>query len=233
MSYFDHFANSPGTPAGNWIKQRSRQAIFSIISSSLPGRDAPILEIGPGMGELAESFLSAGYHNYTAVEPNRTLREKLETQGLRVKNYLIPRLEEADCSYAAILLVDVFEHLNDAREASEFICEARRVLKPGGILCIHSPDYRHWKEDFFNGDYSHNYITTARRCMQLFHNHGLQTLKVVYFSGFLTGTLATLTSSLARIGLFFLNGNAIDSKLYKIKLTFLRQFLVIGKKRPD
>ena len=228
MGYFDHFADSPGTPIGNWIKQRSRHRIFEIIAAILDDLDCEILEVGPGWGELAECFREAGYHNYVVVEPNERLRVRLADRGFVTKDYLIPNLAEMDNSYDVIILVDVFEHLNGAHEAQAFVGEAQRVLRPGGILCILSPDYLHWKEDFFNSDFSHSNVTSVRRTIQLFHNNGFHTLKHVYFSGFLTGVLATLMSHLTRLGFFFLNGNAVDNKLYKLKLTFLRQFLIIG-----
>ena len=94
MTYFDHFAHSPGTPIGKWIKKRSRQRVFAIIEPLLRGPEAAILEIGPGWGELAESFRNAGYHNYTAVEPSKTMREGLASRGFVTKNYLIPDLIE-------------------------------------------------------------------------------------------------------------------------------------------
>ena len=228
MSYFDHFADSAGTPVGNWIKRRSRQRVSNIIETFLDDPECAILEIGPGWGELAECFRKAGYRNYTVVEPNERMRNHLAGKGYVTKDYLIPDLAEADNAYDVIILVDVFEHLNDAREAKTFIAEARRVLRPNGLLCILSPDYLHWKEDFFNSDFSHSNVTSVRRTLQLLHNSGFRTLKYVYFSGFLTGMLATLVSHLVRLGLFFLSGNAIDNKLYKLKLTFLRQFLLIG-----
>jgi len=230
VTYFDHFAHSPGTPIGKWIKKRSRQRVFAIIEPLLRGPEAAILEIGPGWGELAESFRNAGYHNYTAVEPSKTMREGLASRGFVTKNYLIPDLIETDNSYDVIILADVFEHLNDVHEARLFIAEAARVLQIGGILCILSPDYLHWKSDFFNCDFSHSNVTSVQRTLQLFHNYGFHTLKYVYFSGFLTGMPATLVSHLGRLGLFFLRGNAIDSKLYKLKLVFLRRFLIIGAK---
>jgi SAM-dependent methyltransferase len=228
MSYFDHFYHSPGTPIGEWIKKRARQRIFNLISEFIPQNGCDILEIGPGMGELAECFRKGGYRSCVLVEPNSSMRNHLSRRGFITRNYVVPPIKEEDNSFDAIILVDVFEHLNDAQEASSFMVEAKRVLRPQGILCIHSPDYLHWKEDFFNGDYSHSNVTSVRRTMQLFHNNGFFTSRFVYFSGSLTGVFATITSLLAQFCFFMLSGNAIDSKLYKLKLTFLRQFLIIG-----
>ena len=61
MSYFDHFATAPMTPVGRWILLNILRREFSIIEPMIPSRASAILEIGPGMGELAEFFLQ-GYN---------------------------------------------------------------------------------------------------------------------------------------------------------------------------
>jgi SAM-dependent methyltransferase len=230
MSYFDHFAKAPMTPIGKWIVMNVLKREFSMIEPMLPNRDSVILEIGPGLGELAQFFLDAGYYNYVVVEPNDTMRESMAKKGFSVKNYLIPNLSEDDSTYDAIVLSDVFEHLNDTNEAKIFISEAKRVLRPGGIVCIATPDYTHWREDFFNADFSHSNITSVRRTMQLFQNNGIKLAKYMYMSGFVVGTPATLLSHFIRAALFFSHSSGSDDKLYKLKLTFLRRFLIIGVK---
>lgn len=198
----------------------------------LPCHDCAILEIGAGTGEMAALFYQAGYQNYVAVEPNALMRERLASKGITTRDYKVPPIREVDSAYDAIVVIDVFEHLNGAQEAQAFVDEARRVLKPGGILYLASPDYLHWKEDFFNCDYSHNNVTSARRTMQLLHNNGFLLLKQVYISAFLTGIPASLASWLVRYGLFFADSNGLDKKLYKLKLTFLRRFVIVGAKQP-
>ncbi len=230
MSYYDHFAKQSSTFIGKWVKRRARERQVSLLKPFFPHRNCAILEIGAGMGECATICFQAGYTNYTAVEPNSIMRERLAKRNIKVKDYLIPHLNEADESYDAIILFHVFEHLNGPRDAKTFIHEAQRVLRPHGILCILSPDYLHWKEHFFNGDYTHNNVTTVRRTLQLFQDSGFSVLTWRYFSGFFSGWLATVVSYLIQFGLFFSNGNYLDDKLYKLKGTFLRSFLIVGKR---
>jgi SAM-dependent methyltransferase len=233
MSYFDHFAESRGTLLGNWLSRQSMRRQFAHIQRLLPNRASAILEIGPGQGELADLFCEAGYRDYTVVEPNTLMRDAMARRGFKVKSYLIPRLDEVNSSYDALILFDVFEHLNDTSAAMTFIAEAARVLRLGGLLCILSPDYLHWGADFFNCDFSHSNITSVRRTLQLFHNHGLSMLEYAYFSSFVEGLPATLLSYAGRAGLMFVNTNGIDRKLYKLKLSLLRRFLIIGCKGSE
>lgn len=232
MAYFDHFALSSSKPVGGWIKRQTKHHEFTLLQQWLPGRNCAVLEIGPGKGELTDLFMAAGYHNYTAVEPNDLMREQLERKGIKTKNYLIPQLQEESDRYDALVLIDVFEHLNSASDAQLFMTEARRVLRPGGVLYILSPDYLHWKEDFFNCDFSHNNVTSVRRAQQLFVNYGFQTRFVAYMSGWFVGAWATVMSNIARLALSFANSNGHDQKLYKLKLTMLRRFVIIGTKQP-
>src|ERR1044071_7036432 len=232
MSYFDHFSISQGTPIGRWIKYRSRAGAYRRIHSYIPDLDAKILEIGPGWGELAMCFRAGGYKYCQLVEPNARMREHLTAMGFVTSDYRVPIIREADQSYDAILLADVFEHLGGMAEAEAFVGEAFRVLRPGGILCILSPDYLHWKIDFFNCDYSHSNITTVRRVVQLLYNCDLRALTYVYYSGFVFGAPATLVSWVMRLAFWYLRGNQLESRWYKLKLTFLRQFLVIAQKSP-
>lgn len=230
MSYFDHFAQSRGTVLGNRLSRRAVSRQFAHIQRLLPSADSAILEIGSGQGDLADLFHQAGYHDYTVVEPNALMRDALAQRGFKTKNYLIPRLDEVNCSYDALVLFDVFEHLNDTSAAMTFIAEAARVLRPAGLLCILSPDYLHWQADFFNCDFSHSNVTSVRRMLQLFHNQRLRVLEYAYFSSFLEGLPATVLSYAGRAGLMFANSNGMDRRLYKLKLSCLRRFLIIGRK---
>ena len=203
MSYFDHFVDSPGTAVGDLITRLTTQRIFGVVKSFMSGPACAILEIGPGRGDLAELFRRNAYMNYTVVEPNVRMRQDLIGRGFAAKDYLIPFLAEADCSYDAVVLIDVFEHLHDVREAESFLAETWRVLRPDGLLCIHSPDFLHWQADFFNCDFTHNNVTTVRRTLQMFHEYRFRTLTYVYLSAFLSGALATAFSWLTRVVLCF------------------------------
>lgn len=231
MSYYDYFADQSTTRVGRWIQCSANRRQLAVIQPFLPNADAAILEIGPGAGDLARLFLLLGYHNYTAVEPNARLREHLAQMGIAARDYMIPHLEEEDGKLDAIVLFHVFEHLDGNYQVAIFMSEARRALRPGGLLCILAPDYLHLRQDFFNVDYSHSNITTLRRTLQLLHDNGFDVLEHVYFSGFFKGFAATFVSHLVRLGLGFSTGNDLDSKLYKLKTAFLRSFLVIGARR--
>lgn len=178
-------------------------------------------------------FLESGFHNYSAVEPNTRMRTELTRAGIRTKSYLAPPLDEPDGTFDWVILDNVFEHLNNSEEASELATEVDRVLKRSGYWCIASPDILHWGNDFYNCDYTHSNVTSVRRTIQIFHNSGFRPVRFSYLSGFLSGLPATLASYGARTALMLADSNGIDRKLYKLKLSFLRRFLIIGQKQDE
>jgi len=230
VSLFDHYAKQSTTSLGRWTKRYARQRQLEALRPYLPGPECAILEIGPGLGELTDLFLQAGYRNYTIVEPNDLLREGFAAKGVKTRSYVIPSLDEGDCTYDAIVVFSVLEHLNDTRDAQLFMREARRVLKPAGVVCVLSPDYTHWHTDFYNADYTHSFVTTPRRVAQLFCDGGFRVVEQTHYSGHFSGAIATLVSVLVKVALFLSRGNRPGSRLYKLKLSFLRCSLSVGRK---
>ncbi len=231
MPYFDHFAESKSTKIGKLLHNRKTKRDFRYICKYLRSKNCDILEIGPGKGDLAKVFLKNGYKNYDVVEPNINMNKLMKNIGVRkVSNYKIPTLNEIDESYDIILCFDVYEHLNNSNEAETFISESERVLKKRGMIIILSPDYLDWRNDFFNCDYTHNNITTVRRIIQIFYNNNLNTFEYKYFYSFLEGVIGIIISKLIKVLTLFYKGNSINSKIYKLRLTFLRRFIIVGKK---
>lgn len=234
MGYFDHFAKSKSTRFGQMLEDYIKEKEFKIIIRFISNPKIDILEIGPGKGVLAKKFIEMGYQNYDIVEPNILMRDNLAESGFRkIQNYEIPELQERDGSYDMIICCDVFEHLNDTKEAKFFISEVHRVLRKKGLIVIASPDYLDWKNDFFNCDFSHSNITSVRRTIQLFYNDNIITIYHNYFYSCFEGYLGKLLNVIVKMVTFVAKGNSLDSKLYKLRLTFLGRFIIVGQKLSD
>jgi SAM-dependent methyltransferase len=230
MAFFDHFAGSSPTHVGAWLERLTKQKEQAYISRFLKSEAAEILEIGPGQGLLAQLFIRNGFSRYDASEPNPQMNSQLSSIGVRaVSNYVVPPIQAPGCSYDALILTDVLEHLTDAESAQGVAKEAARVLRPGGILIIASPDCLDWKGDFFNCDFTHNYVTTLRRARQLLYDHGFRIAGSRYTYGPLTGIAGFIASRCVKLLTFFASGaRSDDDKPYKLRLTFLRRFTIVG-----
>ena len=231
MSYFNHFAKSKPTKIGDLLHSKEITNEFSIINNFISDKNIEILEVGPGKGDLAKMFLKSGYKNYDIVEPNKIMRDDLTKAGIRKsENYLVPPFKEKDNFYDLVIASDIFEHLNDSKESQLFISEIKRILKKEGLVFILSPDYLDWKEDFFNCDFSHSNPTTLRRTKQLFYNNQIKPIYETYSYSCFNGLLGCFLNKFIKAITFFQKGNFADSKIYKLKLTFLRRFIIIGKR---
>ena len=232
MSYYDHFAKQDITFLGAALSAKKIKKNFDYIVKNLrfKHKDIDILEIGPGRGDLAVLFMDDGFINYDIVEPNNTMRDALKKKGIRsAKNYLIPQLNEADSSYDLILAFHVFEHLHNTYEAQVFISEIRRVLKDKGYVIIACPDLTDCGFDFWNVDYTHSNPTSIRRTAQLLFDADIATISWKYSYSCFEGLLGFLISRIVKMLTMFVHGESFNSKLYKLRVTFLRQFMIIGQ----
>ncbi len=232
MAFFDHFAQGNPTQVGAWLEKLTKQREQAYISRFLSSKHAEILEIGPGQGLLAQLFIGKGFSQFDASEPNPLMNSRLLDMGVRtVSNFTVPPIQAPDCSYDALIVADVLEHLTDVESAQEFAKEAHRVLRPEGILAIISPDCVDWGSDFFNCDFTHNFVTTLRRARQLLYDSGFRIEGSRYTYGPLTGVAGFIVSRCLKLLTSLASGaRSDDDKTYKLRLTFLRRFTIVGIK---
>ena len=101
------------------------------LTGSRRGR---FLEIGCGFGFGLEAAVAHGFDAVgTELQPGfiDACREK----GLQAVQGSVAGIPFADCSCSVVFLDDVLEHLD---QPFTYLDEVKRVLKPGGILFIHT-----------------------------------------------------------------------------------------------
>ena len=235
MRFFGHFSSSKATAVGDWLTQKTMEQQFAFVRSELSlKKDIEILEIGPGRGDFAAKFFEAGFQNYDVVEPDEFLRNLCGRLPIRrVYAEIIPPLPGPSAAYDLIIMCDVFEHMNDTAMAQAVLKEIHRVLRPGGHFFVLCPDYTHWKEDFFNCDFSHSNPTTVRRTNQMLYNLDMVNVATIYHYNFLTGFAGWTIGNLVKFFTTPFSGASIGSRFYSLRLCFLRRFLMIAQKRGD
>lgn len=101
-------------------------------------QDARVLEIGSGRGTLLAELRRRGV-DAVGIEPNPSLAidaVRRETP-LPVARMSGDRLGFADATFDVVLSFDVFEHIADS---DAHLAEVRRVLRPGGIYALQTPN---------------------------------------------------------------------------------------------
>jgi SAM-dependent methyltransferase len=121
---------------------RRQQHLVEALQPFLPrNRDARILEVGCGMGELLSGLSRLGY-DCTGLDVSRTRIERLRSrQGpkLRFQQVEGTRLPFADASFDLVISIQLFEHLHPD-DAETHLRETCRVLKPGGRYLLETPN---------------------------------------------------------------------------------------------
>jgi SAM-dependent methyltransferase len=173
------------TAFGRARRGRTEQARLGLLMrhASPPGE---MLEIGPGHGTLAISAVAAGWR-YRAMEASPILIDELRRKGLDVIHGWAPPILAADASCDVLYADQVLEHMSGIDAAREFVAEARRVLRPAGVLFVVVPDYLKERTFFWDVDYTHNFVTTERRVRQLLYDGGFDVARVVRSIGAATG----------------------------------------------
>ncbi len=231
-AFFDHLRKAQ-QPTGLGLRL-ARRAFERMLAFAAVAPGSSILEIGPGRGEFADLCL-ARKMEYHAVEPNTGLADSLRQKGAKVVCARVPPLPALDRTFDLVVMVNVMEHMNGLEQALDTACQVRQVLNPGGKFLVHSPDYLSWRGQFFNCDFSHNYVTTRRRLDQLLVNAGYSGTRSCYMSGPFQGPAAVVVSALASrlpfgaLEAIFPSCPAC-SRLYKLQLTLSRRVLMVGLK---
>lgn len=229
--FYNHFHQDSPTGIGIRISEAFSKKIFEYVKIE-PKHS--VLEIGPGRGIFADICLEKGVE-YFAVEPNEQMAASLEKRGANVVRTMAPPLPDLAKEFDAVVMINAMEHMNGMQDALQLTGQIRDVLKPEGKLVICSPDYLNLRHNFFNCDFSHNYVTTRRRLRQLLLSAGFENIKSCYLSGPLTGFICFIVSAFAgRLPFGTLNAwfpdNKVFYKLYKIQLTFSRKVLILAEK---
>lgn len=116
----------------SWYFCARKRVLSGFVKRYLPfGSRA--LDVGCGDGWLAEALPCREWHG---VEPDPVLRERALTKGMRVVPSMADELPFPDGRFDAVCLFDVLEHLPGDGEAVQ---EARRVMKPRGLLFVSVP----------------------------------------------------------------------------------------------
>jgi len=173
-----------------------------------------VLEIGVGFGEFAR-FCRTNQIDYSGIEPNTKLREKLKEEGFQVLDGSLPGLPELDRRFDLIFLGHLIEHLKDYAEILESLENLKRVLKKSGHIVLLYPEVPKIKWLFYH-DYTHSYPTSIRRVESLLKDSGYKIIESHNYVSFIVKG-AWLVNLLGKIFPYFLFGK---QKRYFWRLSF-------------
>lgn len=191
-----------------WVRNRHELRIRDLTLCALGDvKDKKILEIGCGTGIYLDIICKMGGVVYGQdIDPavvdncNSFLKEKKHIGVIKIGD--AKKLLFEDASFDAVFAADFFEHIN-YEEKKQVISEVWRVLKPGGLLVIKTPNLNYLKLSLFtkrlfsifnfkspfniyiphthnNPDNLHCGLTTYTELEKLLHDNMFHSPKITY-----------------------------------------------------
>ena len=111
-----------------------------LLGRYLPAAPADVLDVGGGPGVYATWLAGKGYRVHLVdpvalhVAQARDAAGKQPDRPFTAAMGDARRLEEVDASYDAVLMLGPLYHLTERAERVGALTEARRVLRPGGVV---------------------------------------------------------------------------------------------------
>ncbi len=121
-------------------EERGRRLTSNWLLDLVERRRAPgrLLEVGCGHGLLLDEARRRGWEVRGLELSERSAKHGRDRYDLDIREEPFEALgNEEDGCWDAVLMIDVLEHLDDPRAAIERI---RKLLAPGGALCVVTPD---------------------------------------------------------------------------------------------
>jgi SAM-dependent methyltransferase len=137
LAHYEAGIEAPRLAEAAGILERART--IDLLSRHLPPPPARILDVGGGPGAYAVWLAGRGYE-VRLLDPVPLHVEQARTAagaaGVRLDAAVgdARRLEDPDGSADAVLLMGPLYHLTERADRIAALAEARRVLRPGGVL---------------------------------------------------------------------------------------------------
>ena len=141
----------------------------------LPADTRTLLDVGGGVGNFAQAFMSERGGRATLLEQNPRTAEVARARGVEVLVGEFQSMLVAD-RYDCVALLDVLEHLANPLAA---LVKARQVLRSGGVLLLSVPNVGHWSVvwDLLEGKFDYQPVgILCNTHLRFFSRHGLETL---------------------------------------------------------
>jgi ubiquinone/menaquinone biosynthesis C-methylase UbiE len=136
--------------------------------------DGTVLELGAGYGEFINAVKT---RRRIAVDQWPGMLQHLETgvEGLVTRINQLEGVAENSVDY--VFASNCFEHVSQA-ELVECLAQLRRKMKPGAMLTIVQPNFKHCAREYFD-DYTHVSIYTDKGLCDLLAANGFKIVRRV------------------------------------------------------
>lgn len=166
------------------LKSRSSEAALFAhdILPNLPAdRDAQIVDLGCGQGEVVHQLLEHGYANACGVDASPEQVQLAHRRGITpiLCGDILAFLGSKMDAFAFVIATDVLEHMSKP-EAIEALHRMHGALAPGGVLLIRTPNGASpLGATYFYADYTHETLFSPRAFRQVALAVGFEDVQTV------------------------------------------------------
>lgn len=179
-SYADARPHHP-PPASADDLIRGKEVVFrKVFRPLLPAqKDASILDLGCGYGELLYFLQREGYTNTRGIDLDAQQVAVGSSLGVRNMEYGDSRnlLAEADHAFDFVSAIDVLEHIPKS-QVLDFLDLIHRALRPGGTFLCQVPNLAAFYTPLFYMDFSHETPFTPSSLKQALQISGFANVRV-------------------------------------------------------
>lgn len=105
-----------------------------VLRRFLPAAPARVLDVGGGSGVHAEWLAQDGYEVDLVDPVPLHVEQAARLPGVRARSGDARSLPADDCAYDAVLMLGPLYHLPERADRVRALAEARRVVRPGGLV---------------------------------------------------------------------------------------------------
>lgn len=99
-------------------------------------KDALLLEVGCGSGDMLEFLAVSGFTNATGIDVSEEQIAVAQSRGLKAEHAdMFKFMKQSPRKYSAVVAIDVAEHLT-RDEVLSFFLQVNDILEPGGTLLV-------------------------------------------------------------------------------------------------
>ena len=240
MPFYDNYfsRNTSISRMGEHIIAREIQNRIQLARKLSHKTALKTLEFGPGRGQFAKKVLSLGWE-YRAIDGSPSVLRLLRQDGIEVVQAFVPPMpKEMGDGYDLVLMEHFLEHMDSPASARELMDAVHQALSQNGLIFVVAPDFLVHRSNFWDGDYTHAFVTTVQRLRQLlldcnyevcytgYETLGIQNAFVSWLISELTNLVYIL--HLPQLVSWLLTGSLDQSNKWKNVL--LRSCVVVGQR---